>query len=472
MTSRPGAASRPIPAWLLLGAAATVIGCAGVGDGHGSPAAGDAIRDEITISEAIPTVAVVDFEVDLADPFATHVRYGDTAGCLDTARAHLQEDGSFRAYLVGSKPSSTVWYQGGVETDDDLVETGVKSATTGALPSALPSFSTKTHPGFTVEGYLLTSLISADRTAFVEAIFDPDGDYLWFHEVGEPCACTVRARLSADGTSMLYLRQDVQYEACSSVEPVNHMVRVSLDGAEVELIPAGHAHHDFWEHPDGTIAVLVVDLREVSGELIAGESIVEMKPDGSAETVWSMWDTYEPSRQDDFTDCEWGHANTIKYDGLQDAYYVGMAQTSTIWKIDRETGEILWILGEDPQTSTFTLAEEEGAWFERQHGFDLTESGVLVFDNASSQRSRVVEYELDEEAMTARQVWEYSSTEHFFTYALGDVQRQASGSTLVTWSTSGQADIVNQDDEVIWRFNASLGTGFGYSTWSSSLNDP
>ena len=431
------------------------------------------ITGEITISEEIPTVAVVDFEVDLPGAFATSVKYGATADCVETAKVHAQEDGSFRAYLLGSKPSSIVWYQVIVETNDAVYATDVKSAATGAVPTGLPSITTKTtNPESVVDGFLVASLITAERAAFVEAIFDADGDYLWFHEVAQPCVFTIRARLSRDGASMLYLRQGEEYTQCSSEEPVNHIVRVSLDGREVEVLPAGHAHHDFFEHPDGTIALLVVDLQEVDGELIAGESIVEMTPDGHSETVWSLWDTYDPSLEYDFSKCEWGHANAIKYDDVEDVYYVGLAQTSSIWKIDRATGETLWILGGEPETNTFTLAMEESAWFVRQHGFDVVESGIIVFDNASSERSRAVEYQLDEDAMTALQVWEHTSQEHFYTYALGDVQRLESERTLVTWSTSGQVDISTLDHELVWKLNASIGTGIGYTTWSSSVNAP
>jgi len=431
----------------------------------------DFITHEVTVSAEIPTVVVVDFRVDLPGPYTTAVKHGATSDCLLTARAHEQEEGDFRAYLLGAKPDSEVWYQIIVEKDDAVYTTGLQSTTTGPLPNDLPRMSAEIlSPDNATEGYLVTSLISVDNTSFVQAIFDRDGDYVWFHEVGDPCAIVARARLSRDGTSMLYLLQTERHSSCSAEEPTNYIVRVSLDGRELESIPAGHAHHDFTELPDGTIAVPVVDIQEIDGELIAGETIVEIKPDGSPETVWSSWDTYDPELPAEFVECEWGHANSIQYEEAEDAYYLGLALMSSIWKIERATGEVIWKLGSDPDSSSFSPADEDTRWFKRQHGIDLTESGIMVFDNEGTEFSRAVEYELDEDAMQAKQIWEHASEEQFYTYALGDVQRLPSGSTLITWSVNGQVDVVTEGHEVTWRLNAPMGTGFAYSTWVTSLD--
>jgi hypothetical protein len=77
-------------------------------------------------------------------------------------------------------------------------------------------------------------------------------------------------------------------------------------------------------------------------------------------------------------------------------------------------GELLWRLGEN---GDFDL--EEGEWFLHQHAPEVLEDGtILVYDNGNERPgtslddpnrlpySRAVQYQIDLERMTARQIWE------------------------------------------------------------------
>lgn len=426
----------------------------------------EGIVAEATVSPHIPTVVTVTYEVELPIAEHTYVKFGTDEGCSQTARAHRLDDGSFEAFLLGSKPATEVFYRVIAETADEVYATPVDSVMTGHLPPNLPEIEAEIlDPTRAADGYLIISLIGEP---FIEAIIDQDGDYVWFHRVAEGAQMVTRARLSVDGRSVLYLRENEIYCPCDSYEPMNHIVRVRLDGAEVEEIPIGNGHHDFEELPDGTLAVVKADVREVNDLLVQGVQILEIAPDGTSESVWTLWD-HEACPDwlvGADANCDWVHANALDYDPVENVYYLGMAGASAIFKIDRETGRVLWRLGAG---YTFEGIGESMDWFSGQHQFERTERGILVFDNCGWPSTRVVEYELNEEMGTAREIWEHVSEEGFFVFAMGEASRIEPGLTLATWSTAGQVDQVAANHDVVWRLNVEMGAGFGYSSWLEGL---
>ena len=65
--------------------------------------------------------------------------------------------------------------------------------------------------------------------------------------------------------------------------------------------------------------------------------------------------------------------------------------------------------------------------------------------------------------------WAYTSERDVYSFGLGSVHRKADGNTVVTFSTAGQMDEVDENGELVWRLEASLGTGLGYTTWLETL---
>ena len=81
-------------------------------------------------------------------------------------------------------------------------------------------------------------------------------------------------------------------------------------------------------------------------------------------------------------------------------------------KVNRQTDEVVWILGED---GDFSLVGGDSAWFYSQYCPELHADGrILIYDNGNERPgtldySRAVIYQLDETSMTAEQVWEYET---------------------------------------------------------------
>ncbi len=419
------------------------------------------------ISEAMPTVATVQWPVVHGDASNVFVEFGEDASFGRRVRAHVDETGTARAVLLGLKPGRQYEYRavevGGEQTFEGQSET----LSTGILTVPMPSVTaTVSEPGHD-RGFLVTSMLAQPSAA---VIFDADGDCVWAHrpEVDWERLYIPRVRLSRVGEWVIYHAATTLGVEESDVEVQRWIVRVSLDGSSQDVVSIPGAHHDFIEHGDGTIATIAKDRKTVEDEVVEGDRILEVSWDGSQRQIWSTWDHfhYDPNREYGEPGSGWTHANALQYDKDEDAYYLSLRNLDTLVKIDRTSGEVRWTFGGDD--STFSIPAEP---FQRQHQFRVIDDHVLVFDNGTPEDmdSRVVEYVLDESTHTAQLVWEHHNDPPLFSIGMGDVERLPGGNTLVTWSSPGQVDEVAPDGRVVWRLQAEMGSGVGYTVWRRAL---
>jgi hypothetical protein len=247
---------------------------------------------------------------------------------------------------------------------------------------------------------------------------------------------------------------------------------VALDGSESSSIAVPLLAHDFVEHPDGTLAAMVVEYRDFEDMSLRGDTIVEITPDGEMTTIWSSWDCFDPAEiQGDDIEHGWTFANALDYDPSEQAYYLGMRNFSSIAKIDRESGACEWVLG--LYASTFEFAAGS-ARFLHQHQFELRGNRILILDNdgSSGNESRVLEYELDFDAQLATEVFSYVAEPPVYTFVLGEPTRLDGGDIFVNWSAAGQMERVTADGESIWKLSTRAGLVFGFHTLAESLYSP
>lgn len=415
---------------------------------------------EATVSEAMPTSVTFSVSGDgIEEPVVSYGR----DGVLDSQLALVAGDGGFQASASLLKPASQYDWTLSARLGDETISVEAEPFSTGGPPATLPTFSFTAHEdGAVMEGHMVTSILSIPSAA---VIIDEDGDYVWWRLATDHGLVT-RARLSLDGEAVLFLDpiettgEDTTYA----------LTRVSLDGAEITQLPGGEgSHHDFVEVSPGLTVQIQHDSREVDGEIIKGDRLVEVSSDGSERVVWSVWDhlSYRPEQQVPYLD--WTHANALDYDPDEDALTVSLCSFSTLYHLDRETGAVLWKLG--GQDSDFRLSDPSEDLFTRQHQFERTDDGIIVFDNQAfeQQESRVIEYVLDLDAGTATERLRHLTDPPVYTHGLGDVSRLPDGRTRVVWSAQGLIQELSEDGELRWELQASLGGGIGYVTWTDSL---
>ena len=188
---------------------------------------------------------------------------------------------------------------------------------------------------------------------------------------------------------------------------------------------------------------------------VMADTVIQFSPDGEIQWSWNTMDHFDPFRigYDTFwaywwvrgfdKHVDWTHANGVSYDERDDSVIVSLRNQSAIIKIDRKTNEIKWILGRHdnwPDYLQTKLLQPVGEllWPAYQHNPRVTHTGsIILFDNrahggalAFEQRlpivegfSRGVEFVVDEESMTVRQVWasaDKPSEDSCYTNAMSD----------------------------------------------------
>lgn len=403
-----------------------------------------------TVSDLVPTVVTVTFEG--IDPGSEAAFVEVTSG--SRFEVSPADDGTAEVVVWGLKQDTGYELGCGVVLDGADQELPILEVSTGSAPADLPVI-TVDAPGEPLEGAVLTTLLGSSSGAVV---VDGDGDYLWWHLLEDADLTTNRAVVAADGRSILIRVNHVD-------GPSRGIRRVALDGRVLETVDTcAEAHHDFVELPDGAVAYFCHDTREIDGEDVVGDRLVERAPDGVTRDVWFVWDHWDFD-PDQGQDPHWGyaHANALDFLPAQDAYTLSSRKLDTIFLIQRDTGDVTWRFG--GELSDFVPADALTAMPVSQHQHQLLGDHLLVFDNGppDATDSRAVEYRLDTAAMTAAQVFTYYPDPPLYSYAYGDVSRLDDGSTLVTFSVSGQMDLVDAHGELRWRINAPFGWAFGYS---------
>ncbi len=132
----------------------------------------------------------------------------------------------------------------------------------------------------------------------------------------------------------------------------------------------------------------------------------------------------------------WMHGNSIDID-FDNNLILSNRASSEVIKINRTTGEVIWILGGPLNEFTFLNDPLNGVSY--QHDVTRLENGnILIFDNGNyhiPHTSRAVEYEIDEINKTATLVWEYQNPYGYKSKAMGNAQRLPNNNTLINWGT-------------------------------------
>jgi len=143
------------------------------------------------------------------------------------------------------------------------------------------------------------------------------------------------------------------------------------------------------------------------------------------------------------------HLNSIAVD-VDGNLLVSARHTSTVYKLDRRSGRIIWRLG--GKDSDFQLGS--GARFDFQHDARGHADGTLtLFDNgatgtgaaAAEPFSRAIALALDTTAKTATLVAEYVPTRPRLTVAMGNLETLPDGGAFVGWGTDGSFSEIGPD---------------------------
>ncbi|HMB98379.1 MAG TPA: aryl-sulfate sulfotransferase [Balneolaceae bacterium] len=219
-------------------------------------------------------------------------------------------------------------------------------------------------------------------------------------------------------------------------------------------MPGYGFHHDVIEKPDGDFIATVNKF----GESTVEDYIIEIdRNNGAIINEWDLNLSLDNTRRAWETNLadlnvDWFHANAVSYDPADNTIIVSGRTQGTV-KLT-ENNEVVWILAPHKEWDTAGNGEDlnqfllqpldsdsqpitdesvksgdvnhpdfEWSWY--QHATNILPDGnLMLFDNGENRNfsgtgtySRAVEYEIDEENMTIRQVWQYGKERGPETYS-------------------------------------------------------
>jgi uncharacterized protein (UPF0248 family) len=174
--------------------------------------------------------------------------------------------------------------------------------------------------------------------------------------------------------------------------------------------------------------------------------LAEVTRAGKTVWEWRTWEHLDPEA-DGIAEVQaprtmWAQGNSVQE--LPDGdILASFRPTSTVVRISRSTGKILWKLG-PPAVSG-------------QHAPTLLPNGnILIFDNGTHRLDDSMPYSraIEVNPATKEIVWKYQDhpSWNFFSPRMGIAQRLANGNTLLTESSFGRFFEVNNEGQIVWEY--------------------
>src|SRR5829696_2613375 len=300
-------------------------------------------------------------------------------------------------------------------------------------------------------------------------IFDDRGQVVWFRPLPE-----TQGRAMSFGVQTYTGREVLTWG-----ETAGEYVIFDSSYREIVRLRAGNGydgdHHEFLISPQDTALITIYnsvpqDLTAVGGSEggRAWQGIVQELDIESGEVLFewrsidhvALEETYVEPWEDHYSGIDYFHVNSIDVDH-DNNLLISARETSAVYKVDRNTGEVIWRLG--GKRSDFEMGE--GTRFAFQHDarrlrdgtISIFDNGSLVFENGvprAVEESRAIVLDVDERKMRASLAREYTHPDGQYADAAGNVQVLANGDAFVGWGRALAISEFSRDGELL--FDARL----------------
>jgi hypothetical protein len=300
-----------------------------------------------------------------------------------------------------------------------------------------------------------TGTLTGDR-AFGAAIYRNDGELVWWKGADdggsyidmEPVTFRDEPALAVfhglyggvDPSRASYEVLDTSYNEIASFtvegEAVTdmHDIEFSPDGSHALLLGVRDVPYDLSEMggpADGTIIDHVVQEIDVeTGEVAFEWSFLDNIP--LAESQAKVPSPSSNARFDPY------HTNSVAYDS-DGNLLVSARHTSTTYKLDATSGDVIWRFG--GKNSDFTFADPDDRPSYQHDVRRLSDGRLSLFDNGNlhnPQYSRGAVYDIDEVDMTADLVEDLRPDAGIYAESMGSTRQLFNGNQLVSYGPTGE----------------------------------
>ena len=236
---------------------------------------------------------------------------------------------------------------------------------------------------------------------------------------------------------------------------------------EIKRVRAGNGyegdHHEFLITPEDTALITIYNKvardRTPGGDPVDGnvlDGIVQEVDIESGEVLFEWHSLEHVGLDESYTKpYDYFHINSIEvYD--QDHLLISSRMTSAVYKVDRKTGEIVWRLG--GKNSDFEMGQGTRTTFQHDARRQPDDT-ITIFDNGNVnkvEQSRGIAVEVDEDAMSASLIREYTHPDKWLCETQGSVQVLPNGNVFVGWGSAPVYSEFDRDGQLL--FNAAFPT--------------
>jgi outer membrane protein assembly factor BamB len=295
-------------------------------------------------------------------------------------------------------------------------------------------------------------------------ILDANGELIWQQPLVQPLVGTdLRVQTYLGAPALTWFEGRVEHG-----HGVGTYVIADTRYNTLARVTAGNGHHgdlhEFLLTDRGTALlttyrIVTRDLRSVGGaangkiqdamfqevDLASGKVLLEwhsLDHIALEESFYSMRNNWD-----------YVHLNSIAVD-RDENLIVSSRNTHTLFKIDRDTGEIIWRLG--GKRSDFTLTRD--ATFAWQHDARRQPDGTITLFDNGYQLSRGIVLSVDDTHRRVALKRAYTHPAHFWSISQGNLQVMANGNVLVGWGAEPYVSEFTADGTLV--FDGRLGSDF------------
>ena len=301
---------------------------------------------------------------------------------------------------------------------------------------------------------------------------DSNGDIRWYLGDKSLNGCVMMTHLK--NGNILIGSADIIPNSYNNITVVHEL---TLLGKFVNDFEVYGIHHDIREKSNGNLIFAASE----EGTAVQNDYIVEIdRKTGKEVNSWNLTEIIPMTEYDTQPPYSgglnnWIHNNAVWYIEDEDAFIISGRHQNMVMKLDAKTSKIKWILSETVgnlneklRPYLLTPITENGQEFEyptSQHAAMQTPEGYLMlFDNRNIDEqnedgtlaqeklySRAVQYEIDEENMTVKQIWQYGKERggEIFSSFVSDVDYLSSNHYLIDFGGMYKLDDGSNYDHVL-----------------------
>ena len=321
------------------------------------------------------------------------------------------------------------------------------------------------------KGYYMFAPIKFTQNNSGQFLLDSEGDLVYYRDF--PTMRTYDFKRHANGKISYFDSFHNYFIVMDSL--FNNIDTVSTVGYYTDV-------HDLIILPNGNYMIMGVETtiedlsayhmfkhHQAPGSTTAKRQAAVIQELDSTNTIVFQWhanthfpfDSADPFWLNDSDIVDWTHSNALEPD-TDGNILMSSRHFDEITKIDRRTGAVLWRFG--GKYNQFTFIGDTTRFYGQHDVRRLKNGHITLFDNGNHftpHPARACEYELDEEAMTAKLVWSYIYDSLMYSNAMGNVQRIPNHQTLVNYGAINTNSVCFNVVDSLGQevFNISFPTG-------------